>query len=163
MANKLQVILLEDLDNLGQAGDIVDVSEGYARNYLFVQGKAALATVGAKKKVEREKMIKAKDTQEDLVAKQQKAESLTGTELTFVEKVKEGEQIYGKITAARVAKELNKQANLDLKAKDVILSQELTRLGTYDVTVSLSREVETVIKVTIVGDPSSMATQETND
>lgn len=148
----MKVILLEDIEMLGKAGEMVTVSEGYARNLLFPQGKAAQATQQTEKKVAAQKAQEKAQADEKLAALQQKAESLTGTELTLIAKRREGEEIFGSISVAQVVKELNAQAGLDLKPKDISLQKAITKLGSQDVVIHLSPEVETSIKVTIISD-----------
>lgn len=151
MKKKIQVILLEDVTPLGSAGEVVSVAEGYARNFLFLQGKAALATeqviLGAKEKEEKRKAV----TTKQLADLQAQAQALDGTELTITAKAKEGEGegLYGSITMAQIAKQLNAEAALDLKAKDIVLSKPITALGNYDITVKLSTDVETTIRVVV--------------
>lgn len=157
MSKKVQVLLLENVSNVGQAGQIIETSEGYARNYLFPQGKAALATESVKKVVEQKKAVATKAAEEELSETQKKAEALEGTELVIIGKIKDGDQIFGKITPAKIAQELSKQAGLAIKSGDVKLPQVVNKLGTYDVTVRLSKEIETTLKVTVAADPSTEA------
>jgi large subunit ribosomal protein L9 len=152
MSARLSILLLEDIANLGRAGEIVSVSEGYARNFLFPQGKAALADSTAKKAAKkREDSVRARE-EEKLAALRAQAESLEGTELTVPAKVNEGDEIFGSITARHIAAALGEQASLKIAAKDINLPEPLTRLGTTNVTVRLSSDVEAVIRVTVVPD-----------
>jgi large subunit ribosomal protein L9 len=156
MSKKIKVILLEDLSNYGKAGEIIDVSEGYARNFLFPQAKAALATAQVEKQAE-EKIAQEEQTEQEQLAKtRQQAEKLDGTELTLLSRVKDGNQIFGKITKQDISKALNTQAKLTTKAKDINLPDPITSLGSYDITVNLSADVETNIKVTVEPDPDSL-------
>lgn len=154
MAKKIDVILLEDVDGVGNAGDIVSVSEGYARNSLFGEGKAALADATAKtaaeKKAAKVKQVEDKQLQEA----QELASTLEGTELSLSAKVKEGEgsELYGSITAATIAKELSSQTDLTIKAKDIGLPEPITATGSYDVAVQLADEIEATIKVLVVAE-----------
>lgn len=160
MAKKIRVILLEDVESCGRAGDIVAVAEGYARNFLFAQGRAALADAAA---ITRNQLVKQREATARAVLAaqlQERAEQLEGTELTIVAKVKEGEEIFGSVTAKRIAEELQRQAHLLVKPKDVALTAALTRLGSTDVTVALSPDIETHIRVTIVADPTSRVKEE---
>ena len=154
--SKIQVILLEDVSSLGLAGDIVSVSEGYARNYLFAEGKAALATESKQKEQRAKQAEKAKTEKKRLEELQQLASVLEQTELVLSARVKDGDDIYGHVTVAMVVKELNKQANLDLKNKDVVLPKPISKLGAYDVTVRLSQDVEAVVKVVVNAEEGSM-------
>lgn len=154
-SQKVSVILLEDVPSLGQAGDIVSVSEGYARNALFPPGKAALASAGIKKEHEARRQTAQKKEADALAARQAKAAQLEGTELALYARVKDGNEIFGRLTAAHIAKQLNAQAKLELKSKDVLLPEPLTKLGSYDVTLCLAPDVEASIKVTVLPEPGS--------
>lgn len=155
MSKKVNIILLEDIPSVGQAGDIVSVSEGYARNMLIPQLKAALATAQNEASAQDKKRRADKLSQGSLVALQSQAESLMGSELLITARLKNGEDIYGQIKPAQIVKSLNQQANLSLTARAIGLPAPITAIGTYDVTVKLSPDVETVIKVTVVSDPAS--------
>lgn len=152
MAKKdLKVILLEDIPDVGPAGTIATVSEGFARNNLFPEGKAAIATETTRK-VQSEKQ---KKDQEKAAAAEKKiqelADQIDGTELIITARLKEGstEDIYGSITARDIASELKNQANLNLKAKDIALRKPITTVGGNEVTVRLTKGIEAVIHVTI--------------
>lgn len=150
MSKKIQVILLEDIASLGLAGKIVTVAEGYARNFLFPQGKAALATAQAVTAAREKDDQKKSVVQKQLSELQARAEALQGTELTVPAKVKDGDEIYGGINAAHIAKQLSQQSGHHFKAKDISLVKPLTTLGSRQVTVSLSPEVETTIHINVI-------------
>lgn len=154
MSRSLTVLLLEDVASLGKAGDIVTVSEGYARNFLFPDGKAALAGEKARKQAEARRAALQAESNRVLAQAQALAEKLEGTELTLKARRKEdeGDEIYGTVTARHVADELNRAARLSLKPKDVKLKKPMTRLGGQDIVVSLSPEVEITIHVTVAPD-----------
>jgi len=155
MAKNIQVILLENIEDVGQAGDIVTVSEGYARNSLFPAGQAALATEGTKQAQSRTAAQQDKAKQQQLAAAQEQAAALDGTELTIEARLKEGNDIFGSITATQIAKELNQQAKLTLKAKDVNLAQPIATTGSHSVVVHFSPDAEATIQVTVVPEPGS--------
>lgn len=154
MADKISVLLLEDVASLGKAGEIVTVAEGYARNQLFPAGQAALATDQVRREAKAKEAKHLAAHQADLAALQARAQLLDGTELTLTARVKEGEEIFGKITAAQIAKELNHSANLQLKPKDITLEEPITTIGTHGVLVHLSPDVEATIQVQITPDPN---------
>lgn len=163
MAQKIKVILLEDIENVGRAGDIVAVSEGYARNKLFPGGQAALATDSAVKQAQHQKQKREAATREVTAKLQELASKLDDTELALLAKVKEGNEIFGKITAAQIAKQLNQQAQLSLKPKDILLTAPITQLGTYPITVQLAKDVEAHLVVTVEADPASVPSGEDED
>lgn len=145
----MKVILTEDVKALGDAGTVVDVARGYARNYLIPQGKALEATPGNLARVEQEKSriiqarLKEKETALALVAR------LEGVSLTIPQKVGEGEKLYGSVTAAMIAEALEgKGFKVDRKQLD--LPEPLKKLGTYEVTVRLAPEVKAAVTVEVV-------------
>jgi len=145
----LKVILTEDVKPLGDAGMVVDVARGYARNYLIPQGKALEATPGNLARVEQQKSriiqarLKEKESALTLVAR------LEGVSLTIAQKVGEGEKLYGSVTAAMIAEALEaKGFTVDRKQLD--LPEPLKKLGTYEVTVRLAPEVKAAVTVEVV-------------
>lgn len=155
MAKNLKVILLEDVASLGRAGDIVEVSEGYARNSLIPEALAAIADSSTRAKAADKKKTEEKKKQSELEKNQQLAESLEGTELTLEARVKDGNEIFGSISAKNIADELKKQAKISIKPNDIKLDEALTTLGSHEVIVNLLADVETTIRVTIIADPES--------
>lgn len=153
MSKKVSVILLEDINRLGQAGDIISVSEGYARNFLFLEGKAALATTEARAKQAAE--AKHRETTKSMAtqATQELAQTMEGTELTLRARLKEGNQIFGRITRKQIADELNKQVKLKLTPKQIDLATDITTLSSQDVTINLTKEVAATIRVTVEAEP----------
>lgn len=152
MSKNVRILLLENVENLGKAGDIVTVAEGYARNALFPQGKAALATEQEERSMQTRKKQDERNAEESLAALQEKASQLSGSELSIPARVKEGEgeEIYGSITAAHIARELNRQAHYKVTAADVVIAAPIKSLGTYDCEVRLSSEVSAPIKVAVI-------------
>jgi len=151
--SKVGIILLEDDPSLGQAGDIVAVSEGYARNFLFPQGKAALATEQAQARQAKRAATQAQASQAELTQLQQQAANLDSTELFLAAKVKDDSQdLYAAIKAKDIATALNDQAKLDIKPNSIALSEPIQALGTYDVVINLSDDVEAKIKLTVQAD-----------
>lgn len=152
MAKQVQVILLENVDSMGSAGEIVSVSEGHARNFLFPQGKAALATANVQSQYEHRKERAAKAEKEKLIQLREQADSWEGTELNITVKVKEGDELYGSIGKKDIAEELNKQVDLKLNSKNVVLEEPIKKLGSYPTIIQLSPEVEAKIIVTVVAE-----------
>lgn len=154
---KIDIILLEDVTNLGRAGDIVAVAEGYARNNLFPAGRAALADAAAKHAAAGRQETQEKKKETERVALQAKAAELDGTELTVTARVKDGLDIFGRITAPHIAKQLSEQTGLKIKTKDISLPEAVTRLGEYDITVSVGPDSEAVIKLVVTALPDTAA------
>lgn len=161
MATTVQVLLLEHIDTLGKAGDIVSVPDGYARNFLFPNGKAALAT----KQIQNTRAAKdaaAKNrAEEELQGYQETADRLENTEITIMAKVRDGDDIFGSIPAKTIVERLHAESNLSVPLKNVKGPFPLKKLGTYDVTVQLGQGVEFHMNVAVV--PNAEAVHTTKD
>ncbi|MEX0650227.1 MAG: 50S ribosomal protein L9 [Candidatus Andersenbacteria bacterium] len=153
MSGDVKVLLLENVDSLGSAGDIVTVSEGYARNKLFAEGKAALATEQEQQKHKEQESRKTKQAEAELAELEERAQQLDSTELQLQAKVNEGEEIFGSITPKHIVEELNKQAGLQLSPKSISITKPIKQLGTYDMIVKLSDEVEFSMVVAVMPEP----------
>lgn len=160
MAKNTRVILLEDIAGLGRAGDIVSVSDGYARNALFPNGQAALATEQETAKAQARQQADREAKEAELAKLHEEAQQLEGTELVLTARIKEGNDIFGKITAAQIAKELSAQVTRQFKPKDVVLSQPITKTGSYDITVKVSPEIEATIRVSVEGEAPAAESDE---
>ncbi|MDA1168836.1 MAG: 50S ribosomal protein L9 [bacterium] len=149
MANTLQVLLLEDADTLGRAGDIVSVSEGYARNFLFPNGKAALATKQVQEKRNAKDASIKKQAEEELKKHQGVADRLENTEITISAKVRDGEDLFGSIPAKTILERLHADFALSVPLKNIKGPFPLKKLGTYTVVVQLGQGVEFHIAVLV--------------
>jgi len=151
MTKRIPVILLEDVAGVGEVGQVVEVAEGYARNALFPDGKAAVADAPARKRVAAEQQKKAKAEASALLEHQQLATSIDGTELFLSARVKEGEggELYAKVSPSAVAKELATQSDVRVGGKDIILAEEIVSVGTYEAVVNVAPDVEAKVRITI--------------
>jgi len=147
----LKIILTKDVTALGALGSVVEVARGYARNYLIPQGLAMEATRGNLAQVEQ---VKARYV--ELRAKEQEAAlanvaQLEGVSVTIVQRVGEGDRLYGSVTAAMIITALEaKGFNIDRKQLD--LPEPIKKLGSYQVPVRLAPEVKTDITVAVVAE-----------
>jgi len=149
MAKYMKLILKEDVDKLGDAGDVVDVKPGYGRNYLIPQGKAEIATPGALKQLE---MIKEKaERRAELTIEKAKelAERLETTSVTIPVTVGEDEKIHGTVTNQDIADALAER-DLEIDRRKISLDQDVNTLGEYTATVDLIGELKPKIKVWVV-------------
>ena len=147
----MEVILLEDVHNLGYKDDILKVKDGYGLNYLIPQKKAIVATPSAKKvlaenlKQRAHKLAKIKAEAEAQAAK------LNGVKVTVAAKASEGGKIFGSITTAQIAEQLEKQGfNIDRKL--ISLAAAIKELGSYKATVRLHKEVAVEIDLDVVAE-----------
>lgn len=145
--NHMEVILLQNVDGIGRQGDVKEVSDGYARNFLLPKKLAAMATESSLKKAEVLKKKQIESEQADLEKIQQFAESLQGREVVIQAKEKDG-KLFGSINAKAIAKELLK-ANLKIDDKSIILPESIKELGEYGVKISFDHGIEAAIKVIV--------------
>ncbi|AYO32097.1 MAG: large subunit ribosomal protein [Thermoanaerobacteraceae bacterium] len=146
----MKVILLKDVKDIGQKGEVVNVAEGYARNYLLPRKLAAEATESSLKQLEQEKKAQERKRQKEKQMAMEQAEMLSKTHLTL--KVKAGEQgkLFGSITSRDISDALKKQYNMDVDKRKIELSSPIKSVGDYEVTIKLAPEVETKILIKIV-------------
>jgi large subunit ribosomal protein L9 len=144
----MEVLLLEDIDRLGQAGEIKKVADGYGRNYLFPRGLAVLATPGAIKQAERQRKAEVQREAKALSDAQVLAQILDGRTVTFQARAGEGDRLYGSITNANIGDALSEQIDQEVDKRKIDLEEPLKELGTHAVTIRLAAEAEA--KVTVV-------------
>ena len=144
-----EVILRQSVVNLGHPGDIVDVSAGYARNYLVPRGIAYVATEGNKKRIAQEKERLQAADQSRIAEAQQLAERLEAVSLTFSARVGEEGKLFGSVTAADIVEQLAIQG-LEIEKRLVDLHEPIRALGVYKVGVRLHADVRPEIKVWVI-------------
>jgi len=148
MAKNTSVILRAEVEDLGHAGDVVDVAPGFARNFLFPRGLAYAATQANVHRVEQEK----KKYRERLATEKVQAEALAATmegiTLEFTELAGEEEQLYGSVSVGDLADALEKKG-FTLERSQVKLDAPIKKLGEYDVPVRLHPEVTVQIHVMV--------------
>lgn len=136
----MELILKEDVENLGFKDDLVIVKNGYGRNFLIPQGKAVLATSSAKK-VLAEKIKQSQNKEKEAISEAQKiVKKLEKLELKISAKSLESDKLFGSVTNVEVAKELSSNG-FDIEKKCVQLSSNIKKTGTYIAKIRLHREV----------------------
>lgn len=146
----MRVILNKDVKDIGKAGQIVEVSEGYARNYLMPRHLAAEATDSALKAVaDKEKRDKARA--DKLKAEMQEfAAKIAEKTVTLSAKAGEGGRLYGAITAKEIALETKKQTGFEIDKRKIELEDSIRALGYYDLGVKVHPEVTAKLRVHVV-------------
>ncbi len=144
----MEIILIENVDNLGRRGDVVNVAGGYARNYLIPKGLAILATPGNLKFVEQQKLKWAKKEAKEKEEAETVAKSIENLEIEIFKKVGEEESLYGSVTSHDIADKLN-ELGYNIDKKKVSLDHPLKTLGEYTVPIKLHREVIANVKVIV--------------
>lgn len=145
----IQVVLMADVKDLGSEGDIVGVSSGYARNYLFPRELAALVTPETQKRVEKIKRVREAARQAEVEAARKLADKMSGTSCTIPVKAGDADQLFGSVTDADIAKALNAMG-FEVDKKQVQIEKPIKALGVYDVPVLIHAEVSATVKVWVV-------------
>jgi len=145
----MDIILREDVQHLGKAGEVVKVKDGYARNYLLPQGLAYHATEANKKKIAFEAVRVAKERAAERLAAEGDAATLAGVQLTFTAKVGEEDKLYGSVTAADIQRRLEELGHHVDKRK-IDLPEPIRSLGEFRVGIKIHPDVRPEIGVTVV-------------
>ena len=145
----MKVILLQDVKKMGKKGDVIEASDGYARNYLIPRKLAEEATANALHVVNAKKENERKKKLAELEAAQKLAAELKGKEVTINAKAGDNGRLFGAITNKDVAEAINSEFNLSIDKKKVVVNT-IKVAGTYEVEVKLYPEVSTKMKVNIV-------------
>jgi large subunit ribosomal protein L9 len=148
--SSVKVILRSDIAELGKRGDICDVSNGYARNYLFPRGLAIKATDGAV--AQAGSMRRARDLRdaEDRSAAEVVARTLVARTITIKAKAGPEGKLYGSVTAADITAAVDDQAGVELDRRKVHLTEPIKSLGSHQVPVKLHSEVEFPLTVDVI-------------
>ncbi len=145
----MEIILREDVQHLGRAGEIVAVKDGYARNYLIPRGLAYSATAGNRKRIETEHKRRADRAAADRTAAEEVMARIAEVSLTFSVKTAEGEKLFGSITAQDIADKL-RERGYDIDKRRVELDEPIKLVGIYKVPVRLDAGVHAEVRVWVV-------------
>ena len=146
-----KIILQEDVEDLGEAGDVVDVKPGYARNYLFPQGFAVQATEGNLKQMREEERRKQEAADRVRQRAEDLAEDLAGHTITFNVRAAEEGKLFGSVTAADIAERLQEDG-LNVEKDLVDLEEPIKELGVYNIPLELHADVRPEVKVWVVAE-----------
>ena len=147
----MKVLLIKDVFNLGRAGEVKKVADGFARNFLIPQKMAVMATVGAMRQIEK---IQASASKQREILNEEMgglAEQIAALELSFIAKVGETGKLYGSITQQMIIDEVNEQLHVNLDRHQVE-SQPLREVGEHSVRVRLTYDLIPEIKITVEGE-----------
>ena len=145
----MKVILLKDVDRVGQAGDVVQVADGYARNFLIPMSQALMATDANMAQFETRRRQHEAAADRERRGAEGLAEHLATTSLTAQVKVGEGERLYGSVTAQSIADLLKDQGH-EVDRRKIELDEPIRALGVYNVTIRLHSDVKATVKVWVV-------------
>jgi large subunit ribosomal protein L9 len=146
-----QVLLREDIDNLGARGEIVRVKAGYARNYLLPRKLAVEATANNVRQIEGERAALAKREAKERSTADLQASQLAKLTLKFERKVGEAGVLYGSVTSMDIAHELEAQG-YEIDRRKIVLREPIKRFGNYNVPVRLHRDVTVELPINVLGE-----------
>lgn len=147
----MKVVLVRDVPRVGKAGDVKEVADGYARNFLLRRNLARPATPAALKEVEAQLQKEEQEHQRRIDELTKLAQQLEGLILTFNVKAKavEGERLYGSIRDNQIAEELARATGAAIDRAMVVLEAPIRTLGTHELTVRLSKDLTPKVKVVV--------------
>jgi len=151
MSTKMKVLLVQDVDKLGSAGEVKEVSGGYGRNYLMPKGFAVLATRGQVKQAEERLATQRKRTDSARKDAEALAARISGQTLRFTARVGELDRLYGSITNADIAEKILAQTGVEIDRRKIDLDESIKRIGIYPIKIRLMAGLEPMINVVVEG------------
>ncbi|NCQ33731.1 50S ribosomal protein L9 [bacterium] len=145
----MDVILMQDVEELGEMGQTVNVSRGYARNFLLPQGLALTATPGNRNVLQEHMKLEAKRDDLRKAGAEERARQLGELSCTIAVQAGDDDKLFGSVTARSIVEALANE-NIELELKQVVLEEPIKQLGVYSVPVRLHAEVELTAKVWVV-------------
>lgn len=145
----MKVILLQDVKSLGKKGEMVNVSDGYARNFILPKKLGVEANNANQNDLKLQKANEAKIAQQQLDDAKALAEKLDAISVTLVIKTGEGGRTFGAVTGKEISQALKEQHKLDVDKKKIVLNTPIKSVGSFDVTVKLHPKVNASLKVKV--------------
>lgn len=158
----MRIILLQDIEDLGKKGDVKEVADGYARNFLLPNKLAKIATKEAIEELERDRKIAAQKAEKELKSIQEIVSKIDRQELEIKAKTKENEEIYGSITPLKIRQALKKKG-FDIKKTQINLKEPIKKLGEHLVTINFDHGLEAEIKVIVIEEKVEEKIEEKNE
>lgn len=146
----MKIILLQDIKTLGKKGDVKDVSEGYARNFLLPKKLVEMATEGAMKATETKKIQDAVAEKANFERLSELAERLKNRKITLESREKKG-KLFGSVSVKDIVAGLGKE-NLEVSEKSIILKETIKKIGEYKIKIKLANDIETQIILEVKGE-----------
>ena len=145
----MKVILKADVRGKGKKGQMIEVAEGYARNFLMPKGLAVLATADAVNTMRLQEKAKAKADAEAKAAATEIAEKLKGLQVKVVSKGGEGGKLFGAVTGREISAALKEQHGVDIDSKKLVLDEPIKSFGSYQVKAKLGFEISGTVNVIV--------------
>lgn len=148
----MKVILQQDVKNIGKKGEIVEVAEGYGRNFLLPRGLAVEASAGNVRKVEHQKQTESNKAARELKEAQKIGAKLRDQDVQVSARVGEGGKLFGSVTTQEIADQIRRQFSVEIDKRKIDLKEPIKSLGTHPVTVKVHPQVHVPVKVKVVGE-----------
>ena len=146
----MEVVLLENIKNLGQIGDVVDVKRGHGRNFLIKYGKALKASKENIDLVNKKKMqLKEKNLEQKNSAKRI-YNMINNTNYKFSKRAKENNELYGSIKPAELSKTIENSKKIEIKPSQIDIGKEIKKIGLYEAKINLHAEIQAKIHIEVV-------------
>jgi large subunit ribosomal protein L9 len=148
----VRVVLRDDVENVGRKGDLIEVADGFARNYLVPRGLAMKATRGVVQQAEAMRRNREVREPRDREAAQAVADQLAGRRIEVRARAGEGGRLFGSVTAADIVDAVRAQTGVELDRRTTQLAEPLKELGAADVPVKLHTDVEVTLSIDVVSE-----------
>ncbi|MFP4135471.1 MAG: 50S ribosomal protein L9 [Candidatus Acetothermia bacterium] len=146
----MELILTEEVEDLGEVGETVEVADGYGRNYLLPKGLAVEPTTGNRRRYEKVRKEISKKKEERREGARARADELDGLELTFKRKAQEEHHLYGSVRKGDIVSAVEEEAGIGITPEQVQLDSPIEELGQFGVEVRLYEEIHANVKVNVV-------------
>jgi large subunit ribosomal protein L9 len=146
----MKLILKQEVAGLGGPGDMVDVADGFGRNYLLPQGKAMLATKGAEKQIAAIRRAREARDVRDVGSAKEMASQLAALPVTLIARAGDGGRLFGSVTTADVVAAVTRAGGPKLDKRRIVLAAPIKALGTHAVTVKVHPEVDATLSLEVV-------------
>ena len=150
----MKIILKEELDNLGEKNEVVEVADGYARNYLLPEGMAVPASEGNLRQLEEKKEAEERRERKRREEARKLAEKIDGQMLTIKAETGDSKRLFGSITSGDIVSTLRETTGEEIAASKVVLEENLKELGVHTVPIRLFKDVEVNVNVNVIPEKS---------
>jgi len=156
----MKVILLQEVPGLGVPGDVKEVANGYARNFLLPRHMVTAATPGELANLQQRVVSAQRRTEKQRQEHESLATKLAAVTLTFAVRVGRGDRLYGSVTSQDIANALEEQEHMSVDRRTILLREPIRTLGTFEVPVRIAPKVEPKVKVTLVANQELAAAEQ---
>lgn len=153
----MKVILLHEVQDLGKPGDVKEVANGYARNYLLPKGLVTPATPAAMQNLREHVAAEQRRTEKRRAEQQGLADRIAATSLTFAVRVGRGDRLYGSVTSQDIANALLELQGINIDRRTIQMREPIRQLGTFEVPIRVAQGVEPKVKVTLIASGTEQA------